>query len=148
MKKLIVLGIIVLMVTGVTFAEAQTPPVKLEEIIAKKKAELNGKEYTIELKPMGTSPKAKVKVEQDVISFSEDKVTLKNLAGLGYAPSNFSVRLEENGTLICETMQRTEKGELAFLRADIGQDGVMRGVLSKQDAKGKVSDFNFVSVAK
>lgn len=143
MKKAIFGVMIFLMAASVVFAQA----VPLTEIIAKKRAELNGKEYTIELKPMEVRPKAKVKVEQEVISFSEDKVTLKNLASLGYAPTNFSVRLEEDGTVICETMQKTEKGELAFLRADIGPDGVMRGVLSKQDTKGNIASFNFVSVS-
>lgn len=163
MKKVILLASVILLVAGVAFAETkkkqtvteqpkvkqtivQTQTVPLEEIIAKKKAELNGKEWTIELKPMVV--KGKVKAEADVISFSEDKVVSKNLSSLGYAPTNFSVRLEEDGTVICETMQTSEKDGLAFWRGDIGPDGIMRGVLSKRDAKGNTVDFNFASVSK
>jgi len=144
MKKAILAGIGMLTLTGILFA--QTPVANLEKIIAEKKAALNGKEWTVEMKPMGG--KAKVKAETDVISFSEDKVMSKNLATLGYAATNFTVRLEEDGTVIWETMQTSEKDGMAFWRGDIGPDGVMRGVLSKRDIKGNVKDFNFVSVAK
>ena len=151
MKKVIALGIIVLMVTGVASAEtkkkqtiAQTQTVPLEEIIAKKKAELNGTEWTVEMKPMGTKGKA----ETDVISFAEDKVSSKNLGNLGYAPTNFTVRLEEDGTVIWETMQVSEKDGTAFWRGDIAPDGIMRGVLSKRDKKDNAYDFSFVSISK
>jgi len=160
MKNVIVSMIIVLMVMGVAFAEtkkkqpapqqqtvtqtvSQTPTAKLEEIIAKKKAELNGKEWTVELKPMS----GKGKAETDVISFAEDKVMSKNLTALGYSATNFTVRLEEDGTVIWETMQTSEKDGMAFWRGDIGTDGVMRGVLSKRDKKDNAYDFSFVSVS-
>ena len=156
MKKIIIALIAVsfiVLVTGAVFAApqqqtvtqtvSQTPTAKLEEIIAKKKAELNGKEWTVELKPMS----GKGKAETDVISFFEDKVMSKNLAALGYAATNFSVRLEEDGTVIWETMQTLEKDGMAFWRGDIGTDGVMRGVLSKRDKKDNAYDFSFVSVS-
>lgn len=150
MAKAIGLGIIVLLaLAGVCFeSAAQAPLANLEEIIAQRKAELNGRAYNVELKPRGVDPKARVKPkpEADVISFAEGKVISKKLAGLGYAASGFSVRLEDDGTLIWETMQASEKGELAFWRGDIGPDGIMRGVLSMQDARGRMSDFDFVSV--
>jgi hypothetical protein len=128
-------------VTQTTVTQKQTLP--LGEIIAKKKAELNGTEWTVEMKPMGTKGKA----ETDLISFSEDKVISKNLATLGYAATNFSVRLEEDGTVIWETMQTSEKDGQAFWRGDI-KEGVMRGVLSKRNKKGNAYDFSFVSVSK
>lgn len=150
MKKVIVLVIIVLMVTGVAFAETkkkqtivQTQTLPLEEIIAKKKAELNGTEWTVEMKPMS----GKGKAETDVITFAEDKVSSKNLSNAGYPATNFTVRLEEDGTVIWETMQTSEKDGQAFWRGDINE-GVMRGVLSKRDKKDNAYDFNFVSVTK
>jgi len=156
MKKIIIALIAVsfiVLVTGAVFAApqqqtvtqtvSQTPTAKLEEIIAKKKAELNGKEWTVAMKPMS----GKGKAETDVISFFEDKVMSKNLAALGYAATNFSVRLEEDGTVIWETMQTLEKDGMAFWRGDIGTDGVMRGVLSKRDKKDNAYDFSFVSVS-
>jgi len=163
MKKVILLVSVILLATGLAFAEAKKKPAAVQQpavtkttmqnqaaslgkIIAQKKTELNGKEWNIELKPMVASGKAKV--EADVISFAEDKVTSKNSAALGHPATNFSVRLEEDGTVIWETMQVSEKDGTAFWRGDIGPDGVMRGVLSKRDIKGNVKDFNFASVAK
>ena len=156
MKKIIIALIAVsfiVLVTGAVFAApqqqtvtqtvSQTPTAKLEEIIAKKKAELNGKEWTVELKPMS----GKGKAETDVISFAEDKVMSKNLTALGYSATNFTVRLEEDGTVIWETMQTSEKDGMAFWRGDIATDGVMRGVLSKRDKKDNAYDFSFVSVS-
>lgn len=128
----------------VTQTVSQTTSAKLEETIAKKKAELNGKEWTVGMKPMA----GKGKAETDVITFAEDKVSSKNLSNLGYAATSFTVRLEEDGTVIWETMQTSEKDGQAFWRGDIGTDGVMRGVLSKRDNKSNAYDFSFVSVSK
>ncbi len=120
---------------------------KTAEVVAKKKDELNGTEWNIELWSMAR-PKGKSKGEMDVISFAENKVASKNLSAVGYAATGFSVRLEDDGTVIWETMQVLEKGGTAFWRGDIGPDGIMRGVLSKRDAKGNTVDSNFVSIAK
>lgn len=117
------------------------------EVIANKKTELNGTEWSIELWLMA-KPKGKSKGEMDVISFAENKVVSKNLNALGYAASGFTVRLEEDGTVIWETMQASEKSGTAFWRGDIGPDGIMRGVLSRRDVKGNTVDSNFVSIAK
>lgn len=115
----------------------------MQELVAKKKAELNGTEWTIQMKQMGGRGKS----ETDVISFAEDKVTSKNLSALGYSASSFTVRVENDGTVIWETMQSSEKEGNAFWRGDI-KDGVMRGVLSKRNKSGSGPDFNFVSVSK
>lgn len=114
-----------------------------EAAITAKKAELNGTEWTVEVKPM--SAKAKGKAETDVISFTENQVVSKNLQQLGYAPSNYSVRFQDDGTATWETMQVSEKDGTAFWRGDI-QDGAMRGILSKQGKRGN-QDFAFASVS-
>lgn len=134
------------------FDKAKTPatqgkPVsQASELVTKQKADLNGKEWTIELRASGASVKSRA--ESDVISFAEEKVASKNLSALGYASTNFSIRNEDDGTIIWETMQTSEKAGTAFWRGDIGPDGIMRGVLSKRDVKGNIKDYNFVSVAK
>lgn len=148
MRRVILATLAVLVAISAVYAapKKQTSTqtvVPLGEIIAKKKAELNGTEWNVQMKTMGTKGKA----EMDVISFAEDKVSSKNLSALGYVPTNFTVRLEEDGTVIWETMQTSEKDGMAFWRGDI-LDGVMRGVLSKRDKKNNALDFNFVSVAK
>lgn len=111
------------------------------ELIEKKKAELNWTEWTVEMKPMT----GKGKPETDVITFADGKVGSKNLVALGgFAPSNFTVRLEDDGTVIWETMQTSEKDGIAFWRGDV-KDGIMRGVLSRRDKKDRPTDFNFHS---
>ena len=116
---------------------------KIQDMIAKKKLELNGTQWTIESKPMS----GKSKVEKDDISFLDGKVSSKNMGAKGFEATNFSMRLlEDNETYTWETMQVSEKGGTAFWRGDIGADGVMRGVVSIRDKKNKVSDFNFHSL--
>ena len=157
MKRIIVLtAALVLIVAGVSYAEfwKKSVPVQekvvtkaaatpMAEIIAQKKAGLNNTEWVVDVKPMG----GKGKAGQDVITFSDNKVSSKNLAGQGFPASNYSVRLLEDETVTWETMQTSEKSGIAFWRGDIGPDGIMRGVLSKRDSKNNTSDFNFVSTS-
>lgn len=153
--------VVLLMICGPVFAAKKQPAQSKEstapaaaqkkavpataDIASKKKAELNGTEWNITLTPMGMGGKGKQ--ETDVITFANDKVGSKNLEGRGYVPSGFSVRLQEDGTVIWETMQVSEKDGTVFWRGDI-KDGVMRGVLSRRDKKEKTYDYSFVSAAK
>lgn len=113
--------------------------------VDKKKAELNGTEWTVTMTSAGAMAKGKAKGSEDVITFSDGKVGSKNLKNDGFEPSNFSVRFLDDGTTVWETMQSSEKAGLAFWRGDIGPDGIMRGVLSKRDKAEKTTDFDFVS---
>jgi hypothetical protein len=162
MKKLMVvvmvLGLLV-MSTGVVFAAwfskeqpAAAPVVKtvtqkkvgnVSDAVNKKKAELNGTQWSVETKPMS----GKGRAEKDVLSFADNKISSRNMAARGYGATNFSLRLlEDNETYAWETMQISEKEGVAFWRGDIGPDGVMRGVVSLRDKKNVVSDFNFHSM--
>ncbi|MDD5130332.1 MAG: hypothetical protein PHS66_04720 [Candidatus Omnitrophica bacterium] len=116
---------------------------KTQDMIAKKKIELNGTQWNIEVKAMS----GKGKMEKDTIAFMDGKVSSKNMGARGFEATNFSMRLLEDGeTYTWETMQVSEKDGAAFWRGDIGGDGIMRGVLSIRDKKNKVSDFNFYSL--
>jgi len=117
---------------------------KIQDMIAKRKIELNGTQWEIEVKPMS----GKAKSEKDTISFADNKVSSRNMGLKGFEATNFSMRLlEDNETYTWETMQVSENAGSAFWRGDIGSDGVMRGVLSIRDKKNKTSDFNFYSLA-
>ena len=143
MDKITVLAVIaVLIASSLVYAEVALPPISTEEVLAKKKTDLNNTEWTIEVKPMG----GKGKAENDTIVFTDGQVVSKEMEQSGYVPTNFSVRLLEDETFTWETMQTSEKDGVAFWRGDIGPDGIMRGVISKRDNKNKTSDFNFVSV--
>jgi hypothetical protein len=164
MKKL-VMGLLVLgflvMNSGIVFAEwfAKGEPAKtaapvtqvvskkqaskIQEMVAKRKVELNGTQWIIEVKPMS----GKSKGEKDVVSFVDNKVSSKNMEAKGYVATNYSMRLlEDNETYTWETMQISEKDGTAFWRGDIGTDGIMRGVVSLRNKKNVVSDFNFYSL--
>jgi len=121
-------------------AVVQNQSVNSAEAIAKQKAALNGVDWTVEVRPMN----GKGKGETDMISFADDKVVSKNLQKEGFVPTNFTVRLLDDGTVIWETMQTSDKAGAAFWRGDI-KDGVMRGVLSKRDKKNNGFDFVFIS---
>jgi len=126
-----------------TTTVTQTATAGTQEALADRKAELNGTEWNVQMRPM----EGKGKAEADVISFSEDKVMSKNLSNAGFPATNFSVRMQDDGTLTWETMQVSEKEGTAFWRGDI-RDGVMTGVLSKRDKKERTVDFNFISTPK
>jgi hypothetical protein len=159
MKKIMALAIVAaVLATGAAYAElgqvekmateeatvaAPQVVVITPELVAKKKAELNGTTWNISLSPMG----GKGKAEADVITFADDKVISANLEKQGFAASSFSVRMQDDGTVTWETMQISETAGAAFWRGDLN-NGIMRGVLSKRDKRNNVKDFNYVSVAK
>jgi hypothetical protein len=117
--------------------------VSVQDVVNKKKAEVNGTQWVIETKPMN----GKGRGEKDVLSFADNKVSSKNMVARGFAATNYSMRLiEDNETYAWETMQISEKEGVAFWRGDIGPDGIMRGVISIRDKKNITSDFNFHSM--
>ncbi len=116
---------------------------KIQEMLAKKKSDLNGTEWEIQCKVMS----GKGKAEKDVLIFLDNKLSSKNMSAKGFTATNYSLRLlEDNETYTWETMQVSEKDGTAFWRGDIGTDGVMRGVVSVRNKKNAVTDYNFYSL--
>jgi len=121
------------------------PEEEMQKILAKKKAELNNTEWTIELTPMNNPKGNKI---TDMLRFVDDKISVKNMESLGFGSSNFTLRLQDDGTATWETMQTSAKEGVAFWRGDLLSETVMVGVLSKRDTKAKVSDYSFKSTVK
>lgn len=113
------------------------------EAEANAKETLAAKEWTIYLTAAGAK---KAKSETDVLTFSEGKLTSKNLSSKGYPTSNITVTVQDNGTIIWETMQTKENGDMAFWRGEL-EGQIMRGVLSLQSEKGGAQDFSFSNVS-
>ena len=137
MKKISIFAIAVLMaltVTGISFAEV----LDMSEIIAQKRMELEGTEWVVEVSPRGEG-----RTETDVISFYDGKVSSRNLATMGFPPTNYSLRIEETGIVTWETMQSTESGAKAFFRGDMVLDGMVSGVLSIDNGRGEPTTYNF-----
>jgi hypothetical protein len=114
-----------------------------KEAEAKARGRLNAKEWTIQLTSSGGK---KTKVETDTLTFSDGKITSKNLSDKGYPTSNYSLTLGSDGMIIWETMQTAESQDVAFWRGEL-QGEVMTGVLSLHPTKGEVEDFYFTTQA-
>jgi hypothetical protein len=111
----------------------------------KKLAELNNTEWQIELTPLG----GKGKKETDVVTFKNNQVSVASYAKKGFVPTNFTLTVQDDGMVVWETMQSSEKAGTAFWRGEMSKDmQVVNGILSYQlDAKTK-TDYSFVSTAK
>jgi len=82
----------------------------------------------------------------DTLIFSKGKVSSKELGVEGFKQSNCTINVQEDETIIWETMQANENGDIVFLRGEL-KDKVMQGAMNKQ-VKGQVPlDFAFTTVA-
>jgi len=136
MKKIIIL----VMALGMVFSQIAFSADNPNDPAAIEKAKLNNTEWTISVKPSG----GKGKAEADVISFVEGKMISKNMRNAGFNDAEINVRIGEEGLVIWETMQADGKGDFAFWRGDI-ENGKMKGVLTKEDKRGAISNFSFAS---
>ena len=154
MKK-IVISVVILSVAFITgpvslsLAREEKKPVARakDSALARKEAEararvkLNAKTWTIQtISYVGK----KTETGTDTLTFSDGKITSKNLSEKGYATSNYTLTLKEDGVIIWETMQRTEGGDLAFWRGEL-QGEMMSGMFSLHPIKGEIRDFNFTT---
>ncbi|MCX5701904.1 MAG: hypothetical protein NTW64_02845 [Candidatus Omnitrophica bacterium] len=118
------------------------PVVARREKEAKAKETLGLKEWTIYLITM---TEKKMKTDTDLLTFAEGKITSKNLSPKGFPSSNYTVTVQEDETIIWETMQTADNGDIAFWRGEL-QGELMRGVLSMHPVKGEVKDYTFSTV--
>ena len=121
-----------------TKKEASTSP----DLLEKMKANLDNTQWTVTVNSMN----GQGQVQQDTLTFVNGQMDSQNMEKVGYASSNFSVRLLANATLVWETM-KTAKAGTVFWRGDIGADGTMHGVISNHDNKNGVSNSGFLSVS-
>lgn len=134
-------------------AETQAPlpeidKKKEEELKAKAEAQqkaketLNKQKWTINL-TLSTGQKKKTKT--DTLTFSDGKVSSEELSSEGYSTSNYTLTIQDGGTIVWETMQSNEKVGLAFWRGEL-RGKIMSGILSLHPHKGEAQDFYFISV--
>lgn len=103
---------------------------------------LNGKEWIIYLYPSGVSAGKKLPVISDVLTFKDGKVSSKVFTAKGFAESNYTLTVSDDGTAVWETMQRTEQEDLAFWRGELrGAD--LTGVMNMHTAKGVIEEYSF-----
>jgi len=80
----------------------------------------------------------------DEITFGGGKMSSQNLVLNGYPASNYTL-IKEDGRVIWETMQTSEKGSTGSWRGEV-ENGRMQGVLSLRARDGGSQDFSFVSM--
>lgn len=101
------------------------------------RAMLDGTTWTIDLRSDATG-----KTKQDTLTFQGRTVSSGWLTKSGYGASNYSLRIQDDGLVIWETMQSKEGEGLAFWRGEL-QNDAMSGALSKQPTKGASESFSF-----
>ena len=118
-------------------AEAEAPgiipstPAQTTERMAKEKIvdewrdKLNGTAWALTLKAKGIPP------QQDTVTFTNRQISSEALTKEGFGSSNYSLRVEDDGTVTWETMQRKGDEAMAFWRGELRGE-VMTGALDKR----------------
>lgn len=143
MKGLVLLTTVALSVLIFTVAataadeDAQQTALRLEAA----KNQLNNTQWRIKLSPIGET---KAKAYEDIIHFSEHKVSSENLASQGFSATNYTISVKDEDVIVWETMQTGEAAGLALWHGEL-ENGVMRGVLSRRPNESTHLDFSFYS---
>jgi hypothetical protein len=116
-----------------------------QEIVKKKMAQLNDTEWQLELTPIT----GKGKKEADVATFKNNQVVLANFSKKGFPATNLTLTVQDDGSVVWETMQTSEKNGMCFWRGEMDKTMMtMRGVVSNRiDDKTKL-DYSFASTAR
>jgi hypothetical protein len=115
-------------------------------LIERKRKELNNTEWDIEL----NASSGKEKKISDVLAFANNQVSCAGYVKKGFPVTNYTITVQDDGSLIIETMQTSEKSGTAFWRCELDPAlQIMRGVLSLHTDDDKViSDYSFISINK
>jgi hypothetical protein len=123
--------------------EKQKALEKRKQILANKLAMLNNTEWQIEL--VAASGKEKKQIS---VIFKDNKVS-STFSPADFPATNFTPTLNDDGTLLWETMQTSEKQGVLFWRTDVSADmASMRGLISHQLPNKTTKDYTFVSTGK
>lgn len=111
----------------------------------KRRKAIDGNQWEISVIPMT----GKGEKTLDVLLFDANKFSSQEYGKKGYAPSNYTVSIADDGTTVVETMQSDEKMGILFWRIEFDQDHAgCRGVISRQISENVTDDYSFVSTAK
>ncbi len=81
---------------------------------------------------------------KDKIRFNGKSFESYYFSSQGFSPSNYTVKVRDNGAITWETMQRNPKGQVISWRGDL-EGNQMAGVMSFQSDNKNAQDFSFVS---
>jgi hypothetical protein len=114
---------------------------QLEE---KKRKELANSEWTIELTPLG----GKGKKEEETVVFKDNQVSFVSYGKKGFPATNYTLTVQDDGMVVWETMQTSEKSGIAFWRGEMPDMQNMRGIFSYHPDEKTSVDYSFVSTGK
>ena len=114
-------------------------------LIEKKRRQLDNTSWEIELIPLGGKGKKQI----DIITFKNNQVVSANLFKLGFTSTNYTITVKEDGGMVWETMQTSQKGPIAFWRGEIDINmAKMQGILSHHISDKTTQDYSFSSAVK
>jgi hypothetical protein len=106
---------------------------------------LDDTEWIIEVKSMVKS--AAPVTYFDKLEFKKGTLISKEMSAKGFLASNYTLTVNNDGTLVWETMQRSDSGDELFWRGETTKDAKMSGVLSRHPVGGISQDVLFTSVS-
>jgi hypothetical protein len=114
-------------------------------LIDKKRKEIDNTQWEVDMILVS----GKGKKESDSIIFKDGQVSSINFSKKGFKPSNYSVNVQADNTIVWETMQNSEKNGVAFWRGEMNENmDTMRGIISHRIDEKKKDDYSFLSVSK
>ncbi len=131
-------------VPKVNKAEQQTRDLK-RKAVEQKRMLLNNTEWSIEMMPLS----GKEKKDLDVLLFKNSQVSSIGFGKRGFPASNFTLTIQDDGTIIWETMQTSEKAGIVFWRGEIDPEvKTMRGIISHKVDEKTSEDYSFAATGK
>lgn len=105
---------------------------------------LNGTLWEVEVHPITGIDSAST--QTDHLEFRNGKVTSQQLVAQGFSPSNYTLTLQHDGTIVWGTMQTSKAGTVVCWRGE-WRGQMMRGILTRQVPGQPVRNFSFVGAA-
>lgn len=121
--------------------EAVAAKRQLEE---KKRREIANTEWQIELTPLS----GKGKKESETVIFKDNQVGFVSYGKKGFPATNFTLSVQDDGLVVWETMQTSEKAGIAFWRGEMPDAQTMRGIFSYHPDEKTTIDYSFISTGK
>lgn len=112
----------------------------------KKRKELENTSWEIELTPLSGALKGKK--EAETVLFKGNQVSFVNYEKKGFPATNFTLTVQEDGQIVWETMQTSEKAGIAFWRGELPDMQNMRGIFSYHPDENTTIDYSFSSTQK
>jgi hypothetical protein len=158
MKKhliwLMVAGLFLSFVSGDVYAKRKTDTTavkktgdkKSKEALAQKRLDLENTSWNIELISSAKEGTKSI----DVLTFKDNQLLSRNFSARGFNPTNYTLTMGDDGTIVLETMQTSEKEGTVFWRGEFGQENTgtktLRGMISHITPDQQAHDMSFSGV--